>query len=106
MSERQEVAVRLGDLVSAMRMVTPIGGYLGQSDEKGKPHIVGFSKPRNLDGTIHVYSPKFIRVSLQCRYLDMPHRFNAVFCSEADAGKFLTHLARHEFEEALKVRTK
>ena len=106
MSERKELAMRLSQKVANLKLDRPIGGYVGQSEDKGKPHVVLFAQPLNLDGCLVVYGPKFIQVEVVTRYSDFPHESKRVFESEENAVKFLELFAAHDFSAALEIPTK
>jgi len=100
-SERQRVAYRLADKVVELELNTPFGGYEGQEEKTtGKPHTVLFSKPATLDGSIRVFSPKFIHI----KWVNGGKTRNAVIKSEDDAEQFLRlAFVDNKLEEAMEL---
>lgn len=102
MSARHDLADRFAQWVRDNGLATVWGGDVSLSSNK-RCYTIGFDRPRTLDGTISVYSPKFIQV----RYEGAYGRDSHVFTSEANAMEFM-RLAFVEFdmEAALDVPMK
>ncbi|HRC95212.1 MAG TPA: hypothetical protein PK317_00285 [Coprothermobacter proteolyticus] len=61
-----------------------------RTDAKGKSYWdVSFCKARTVDGTVKVYSEKFILVKWQTQFRDMPHQGQEVFKNVNAAKSFL-----------------
>lgn len=105
MSKREDIMLQISDFVEENRLARVYSGT-GISEDK-KYRYVLFSLPRNLDGEIRIYGPKFILVRYQTRYGSLPHRDNRVFTSVQDAIQFLQKaFIDFDFEEALAIPTK
>jgi len=107
MSDRSEIADRLAGFVNDNELNRPLGGDVTRDEKKqGKPYVIVFSVPVNLDGCITVYGKKFIQIAWQTRYSCVPSRGNLVFESEENATNFL-RLAFIEFDDkAMEIPTK
>lgn len=82
LSPRAEVAHRIADFICEHRMTNPFGGDV---EKDGRRYEVLFSRPRTLDGLVHVYGPNFILVDSRGPGGDGKH----VFESEANALAYL-----------------
>lgn len=90
MSKRSELAKRLADFINENNLAQVLGGDVTQDDNrKGKPYVIMFSKLRNLDGVVTVFSEKFIHVKYRTRYGNVPQDGSYVFESEENVVKFL-----------------
>jgi hypothetical protein len=67
MSARIDVAQRIADFIDEHGLARVFGGEVAQSGDK-KYYSIGFSLPATLDGTVRVYSPKFILVEFAGRH--------------------------------------
>lgn len=87
-SERGQVADRLWTFVKGLGLGEV---YAGQIDpEKGVRHYtVMFCRARSVDGWIHVYSTKFIRIGYTTAIRDLPRTERATVASVEDAEAFL-----------------
>jgi hypothetical protein len=104
MSERSDIAERVAVLFRTNEMTTPYGGDVIKAGQK---YTVLFSKPAILDGVVNVFGPKFIQISYQTQYRELPNRDNRVFESEADAQQFLLEaFVFRNFQAALAIPTK
>jgi hypothetical protein len=89
-SARQELAERIADFINENEINSPFGGDVSLYRGGKVPcYVTAFAKPRVLDGTVSVYSPKFIQVRYQTGYRQLPASDSIVFSSEADALTFL-----------------
>lgn len=86
MSARSELAQRIADFIMVNGLVIPYGGDV---IKHGNHYSVLFAAPKVLDGVVNVYGPKFIQITYQTQYRDLPNRDRPVFESEADALKFI-----------------
>ena len=101
MSARQELAERIADFIRTNNLTTPYGGDVLKS---GNHYTILFSYPRNLDGVVNVYGPKFVQVTFQTAYRDLPRIGNYVFESEANAVDFIDKaFVMLDFDRALAV---
>lgn len=104
MSERSDIAERIAVLFRTNEMTTPYGGDVIKS---GPKYSVLFSKPSILDGVVNVFGPKFIQVTYQTQFRDLPNRDNRVFENEVHAMQFLLEaFVFRNFQAALSVPTK
>jgi len=104
MSERSEIAERIAVLFRTNEMTTPYGGDVIKAGQK---YTVLFSKPAILDGAVNVFGPKFIQVTYQTQFRDLPNRDNRVFETEVDAMTFLLEaFVFRNFQAALAVPVK
>ena len=104
---REGVARHIADFCLESELVNPYGGYGGKiREEKGRVvHAVSFCRPRDLDGYVYVYSPKFILVGWQSRYSAGDGK--RVFESYQDAERFIGYaFVRFEWDKAQEVPTK
>jgi len=90
-SERAELAQRIASFICNSDLAQVFGGDAAKVNPAGKRpyYSVGFSKRCNLDGTVAVYGPRFIRIDWETRFHHLPRRGGLVFESETDALKFL-----------------
>lgn len=86
MSARQELAQRIADFIRTNNLTTPYGGDVAKH---GNHYTVLFSYPRNVDGAVNVYGPKFIQVTWMTQYRDLTRQGNRVFESESNAVDFI-----------------
>lgn len=106
MSERAELSQRIADFIALNRLTTPYGGEVFKTPQK-KHYSILFSCPRTLDGVVNVYGPKFIQVTYQTGYRDLPSRDNRVFESAAAAIEFLDKaFVKGDYQGALQVPVK
>jgi hypothetical protein len=104
MSARQELAQRIADFIVSKRLTVPYGGDVIKA---GNHYSVLFAAAAVLDGVVNVYGPKFIQVTYQTQYRDLPHRANTVFGSESAALDFLNKaFVVRDFAGALAIPTK
>jgi len=107
-STRKSIALDLEDYIHRLGLDTgPVAGYMGHADEKGKPHVVLFSLPRNLDGTIRVWGEDFIHIRWATAFHHMPENGYLVFEDKVDAKEFLRlAFITLNWEDACEVPTK
>jgi hypothetical protein len=89
MSDRHDCADRIAEKLREWDLCSPYGGDVSQSDDK-RYYSIGFSRPRNLDGTVQVFSTKFILI--RCMGRLSPGgvgEWSGVYTSESDALSFL-----------------
>lgn len=104
MSERSDIAERIAVLFRTHGMTTP---YSGDVIKSGQKYTVLFSMPAILDGAVNVFGPKFIQITYQTQFRDLPNRDNRVFESEKDAFNFLFEaFVYRNFQAALAVPVK
>lgn len=104
MSARQELAQRIANFIIQHGMTIPYGGDVIKS---GNHYTILFSKAAVLDGSVDVYSSKFIRVVYLTQYRAMPQRGGPVFESETAALDFLNKaFVQHDFDGAMAVPVK
>lgn len=104
MSERQQLAQRIADFISRNRLTVPYGGDVSKA---GRHYTVTFASPKTLDGVVNVYGDKFIQITYQTAYRELPHRDNRVFESESDAVSFLNlAFVRGDYQAALAIPTR
>lgn len=89
MSERRDVAVKIAEWIMEKELAHPYGGDVVQHDGKGRPYVVAFSEPGNLDGVVSVYSPSYISVAWTTRYGVVSREGHKVFLSLDDTVEFL-----------------
>ena len=108
MSERSELAQRIVAFCGENDLDQPYGGDFQQdSKRRGKPYIVLFCRPGNLDGVVMVYGEKFLQVKYSTRYQELPHQDNRVFESEEHLLDFLKKaFVDFDCEAALAIPTK
>ena len=105
MSKREDIMLQVSDFIEEKHLARVYSGC-GLSDNK-KYRYVLFSLPRNLDGEVRIYGPKFILVRYQTRYGSLPHQDNRVFTSVQDAIQFLQlAFVDFDFDKALAIPTK
>lgn len=103
-SKRSELAERFADLIRKLRLTTPYGGDVGQ---EGRYYSITFAKPRTVDGVVKVYSPRFIQMSYQTGFRDLPPKDSRVFTSEKNAKDFLkAAFIDLDFDKALSIPTR
>lgn len=90
-SERRLLADRIATVITSKRLTSPHGGDVTRrKDSKSRDiYEVAFAQPRNLDGTVAIYSDHFLLVRYQTRYKNLPPKGNIVFKSEAALVEFL-----------------
>lgn len=91
MSPREDVAQELADTCMFGGLNEVYGVQKGRSADN-KCWTILFCKARILDGSISVYSPKFIIVKWQTQYRDMPHKGSEKFTSVSDAKQFIQRM--------------
>ena len=105
MSDREDLTERISDFVFCNSLATVYSGT--DIDKSKKFRYVLISKPRVLDGVVRVYGSKFIYVSYQTAYRDLPAKDTRIFTSVYDALNFLQlAFVEYKFDEALEVPTK
>jgi hypothetical protein len=103
-SAREDLAQRIADVIVQHRLTSPYGGDVNKA---GNHYSVLFSTPRVLDGVVNVYGPKFIQVTYQTQYRDLPNRDNRVFESEQATVEFIeAAFVAHDFQRAVAIPTK
>lgn len=103
MSKRSELAEHMAEYVRDNNLDLVFGGDVSRtSDRRG--YVVLFSRPRTLDGSITIYSEKFILI----RFAGPAYGSDGlVFDSESNALKFMElAFVECDFEAALDVPTK
>lgn len=106
MSKRGLIADRIANFINENDLNRPLGGEITRGKGRGKPYIIVFMSPANLDGCITIYGEKFIRIEWESRFQSVPNKGSAVFESEENALNFL-RLAFVEFDEAaMEIPTK
>lgn len=104
MSKRSDAAQNIANFILENNLAQVYGG---ESSKDGKCYVVGFSKARYLDGTVHYYGPKFIRVAYQTQYRALPQRDSRVFTDVQNAKDFLKlAFVDLDFDAALAIPTK
>ena len=104
MSERREIAERLAQHISINGLTTPYGGDVIKN---GNKYTILFSKPAVLDGAINVYGDRFIQITFQTQFRDLPNRASYVYENESNALAFMLNaFVNHDFRTALAVPTK
>ena len=90
-SPRESVAQELYETCLFGGLNESYGASMGKrTDAKGKSYWdVSFCKARTVDGTVKVYSEKFILVKWQTQFRDMPHQGQEVFKNVNAAKSFL-----------------
>ena len=89
MSPREEATNKIYDACSEFDLFQVYGGDTGYSDDK-KYRFILICRSCNLDGTIRVYSPKYIMVQCKTRYKNLPFgTFTKVFKSADETIAFL-----------------
>lgn len=105
MSVREDIMNEIADFVSDNRLASVYSGC-GLSGDKRYRYVL-ISIPRNLDGEIRIYGPKFILLRYTTRYGSLPHNDNRVFTSKENLIKFLqSAFVDFNFSEALEIPTK
>lgn len=105
-SARELLAERIAAFISRYNLDNPYGGDVAL-DRSRQFYNVLFSYPGNLDGVVKVYSPRFIQVKYQTRYLDLPNQDSRIFTSEKNALDFLkAAFVDLDFEKALAIPAK
>jgi len=105
MSKREEIMDQISEFIEENHLARVYSGSGVSSDKKYR--YVLFSLPRNLDGEVRIYGPRFILVRYQTRYGSLPHRDNRVFTSAQNAIQFLQKaFVEFKFDEALAIPTK
>ena len=100
MSKRKNIALDIADFARDNNLTIPYGGYAGQSDCKGRPHVVLFCKPRTLDGSVYVFSETYISISWN-------NRRSIVFDSPDKVKEFLKlAFVEHKMDKAEKIERK
>ena len=104
-SSRQRIAESVSSFVESHQLNTVYSGS-GVSANK-KYRFVLLSIPRVLDGSVNIYSSKFIQVKYETAYQGLPHRDSRVFVSVDAVIEFLRlAFVERKFDEALDVQTK
>jgi hypothetical protein len=104
MSPRQELAERIANFICVSNLTLPYGGCVVK---EGKYYSVLFCMPRDLDGEVRVYGPKFIQIRYTTRFGSLPHVDNRVFETEQKAINFLDlAFVKFDFNSALSVPIK
>jgi len=105
-SAREQLAMRISDFVRDNNLAGVYGGDVTLAASKRYYGIL-IDRPRNMDGIVKVFSPKFIQVIYQTRYLSLPTSDSRVFTSERDAINFLKFaFVDLDFDKALAITTK
>lgn len=86
-SPRSKAATAIEQFLDRMHLNSP---YLdsGMSKDKKYRYII-FAKPRTVDGEVRVYNPKFIMVSWQTAFRNLPHQDRRIFGDVKDAMEFI-----------------
>lgn len=95
-SPRQRATGEIYAALEKFDLLRPYGDDRGYSQDK-KYRTLLFCRPANLDGEIRVYSPKWILVSWQTRYHNLPHKGQEKFTSVKETIDFL-HRAFVKYE--------
>lgn len=105
---RKEIAARIAAKIRELDLCTPYGGTpeWNRRQEGRGFYCVGFSKPRNLDGTVSIWGPTFILVKYQTRYQFLAAKDRHLFTSEADVLEFLEALHHLDSDRAAAVIAK
>lgn len=103
-SDRRQIAERFAEFIINNDLCNPFGGEVHQSADKRR-YAIPMSRPRLLDGEVHVYSGRFILVLMRGPLaLGGEER---LYASEKDAMDFLRLLlVEHKPKEALAIPTK
>lgn len=83
MSERNDACQQIATAIIENNLANPFGGDVEQSGDR-RAYYTAFSVPAILDGTVKLYSPKFILVQCQGR-LAPGGSYEAVFTSVENA---------------------
>jgi hypothetical protein len=105
MSVREDIMRQIASYIERNGLASVYSGY-GLSKDKKYRYIL-ISKPRVLDGEIRIYGPKFILISYQTAYRELPHNDRRVFTSAEDMLNFLQWaFVDGEYDKALEIPTK
>ena len=88
LSPRNLLAARLAEFICENGLAEVYGGEEKRSEDK-RYHHIGFSKRRNLDGEIKVFSEEYIVVSYKTTFRDLPGEDRRLYDSEAAVKEFL-----------------
>lgn len=90
MSPRESVQEELNDTLVCLGLNDVYGIIRGKdTDKKGKSYrSLTFCKAKILDGSIHIYSPRFILVKWQTAIRRLPHKGQEVFRDVTSAKRW------------------
>ena len=98
------IAERIAAYITQIGLDNPYGGA---ASKHGRSWDIGFSKPGVVDGTVHVFGPRFIQIKYKTRIRELPSRDSRVFLGEWDAKVFLElAFVDRKYEAALALKTK
>lgn len=90
-SARAQLAERIASKIRDLSICNPYGGDVTKTKDSKNREIysVLFSKPRNLDGSVAIYSDHFMLLRYKTRIQTLPHNGNQVFKDEKSLIEFI-----------------
>lgn len=102
-SPREVVAHQIATHIRELGLINPYGGE-AKRHSTNRFWEIGFSFPRYLDGTVAVFSEKYIRITWHTQYRNLPERADRNFDNAEFACLFLTMAFKdHNAEEAMRI---